>query len=289
MIEALKVWGFRKYYRLANRWAWRQQARVIQWQALDIPAPAGSIPVRVYHSDSGQGENKPLIVYFHGGGWMIGDLDTHHPFCMELSAGSGCTVVSVNYRLAPEHPFPAAADDCLAAVRWIATHLGEFGPGNGSLVLAGDSAGGNLALCTCLELDDLRESLAGVISIYPAVDHYSAGFASYVERAKGQLLTREQMRWFWDSYLASAAPESPQAQRAFPLRSDRLSVLPRTLVITSEHDPLRDEGIALAQRLRESDVETRYHHYNSPHGFACGEGPNSDHLAMMVEIVDWLR
>lgn len=286
MINSLKTWAARTFYRLSNRWVWRKQASDIQWRSLQIPSGAGSIQGRIYQTDSEA--DKPLIVFFHGGGWVIGDLETHHPFCLELSAKSGCRVISVDYRRAPEHPFPAAPDDCLAAVRWIAAHGEDLGWTSGRLVLAGDSAGGNLAVCTALELEELRPIVDGVIAIYPVADHYSAGFNSYVEHAKGQLLTRDLVHWFWDSYLDGAAPESSQVQRAMPLRSTELGLMPKTLVVTAERDPLRDEGIALAEKLRSRNVATRHHHYPSSHGFACSEGLSDDHLALMREIVDWL-
>lgn len=288
MFQSLKVWAFRLYYRLSNRWAWRNQSSDIHWGALEIPSPAGPIHGRLYNA--GGGSDKPLIVYFHGGGWVIGDLQTHHAFCLELSAKTGCTVIAVDYRLAPEYPFPAAPDDCLAAVQWIAGHLGDFGPCNGQLVLAGDSAGGNLALCTALQLEEgVRNLVTGTILLYPATDHYSAGFSSYVERAKGQLLTTATVQWFWDTYLGTADRDSPAVQCAYPLRASNLDALPRTLLVTAEFDPLRDEGAALADKLRDAGVEVRFRHFDqAAHGFACSEGLSDDHRAMMVDIVDWL-
>ena len=185
---------------------------------LQIPGPGGPLHARMYRGNSSA--DKPLIVYFHGGGWVIGDLLSHHPFCQTLSQKSGCTVISVDYRLAPEHPFPAAPDDCLAATRWVADHIGDFGPSNGRLVLAGDSAGANLATCTCLELDPgTRALVAGEIVKYPVVDHYSSLHPSYIERGSGQLLTSKVMRWFWDTYLAGLAADSVAARRAMPLHA----------------------------------------------------------------------
>ncbi|MEJ2530505.1 MAG: alpha/beta hydrolase fold domain-containing protein, partial [Halioglobus sp.] len=136
MFQRLKVWGLRRFYHHISDRGWKGRIGPPTWNPLQIPGPAGPIHARMYASQSGS--NRPLIVYFHGGGWVIGDLDTHHPFCQTLSDRSGCTVISIDYRLAPEHPFPAALDDCLTATRWIAGHIGDFGPSNHTLVVAGD-------------------------------------------------------------------------------------------------------------------------------------------------------
>ena len=288
MFQRLKVWGLRRYYHHISHRGWKGHIGPPSWNPLQIPGPAGPIHARMYASHSGG--DKPLIVYFHGGGWVIGDLDTHHPFCQTLSDRSGCTVISIDYRLAPEHPFPAALDDCLAATRWIAAHIGDFGPSNHTLVVAGDSAGGNLAVCTCLELDAAtRAMVAGEVVKYPVVDHYSANPPSYTERAKGQTLTSDFMIWFWDTYLAGCPPDSPDARRAMPLHSERLASLPPTFLITAEYDPLRDEGIAFAGKLRDAGVPLQYRHFDTAaHGFACSEGPNPDFEAYVGDLADWL-
>jgi acetyl esterase len=288
MLQTLKVWAFRKYYRFISAGGWRGYHSAIHWGALEMPSPAGPVHGRIYNSTAGA--DKPVIVYFHGGGWVIGDLDTHHPFCQALSQRCDCTVIAVDYRLAPEYPFPAAPDDCLAAVAWISDHLDDFGPSNGQLVIAGDSAGGNLAVCTCLGLDDAtREKIAGAMVIYPVVDHYSAGFPSYVERATGQKLTSNIMHWFWDTYLAGIDPRGPEAARAFPLQAGNLASLPATLLVTAEYDPLRDEGKAFSDRLRETGVNVHYRHFpDAAHGFACSEGPCKDHRALLDDVADWL-
>ncbi len=289
MLQKIKVWGFRKYYRFISARGWKGHRSEIHWGALEIPSSAGPIHGRIYNS--GAGADKPVVVYFHGGGWVIGDLETHHPFCQELSARCDCTVIAVDYRLAPEHPFPAGPEDCLAAVKWIAGHIGDFGPSNGRLVVAGDSAGGNLATCTCLELDPAtRDRIAGAAVLYPAVDHYTAGFPSYVERATGQTLTSNFMVFFWDTYLAGVDHRGPEAARAFPLHSDRLASLPPTLLVTAEFDPLRDEGRAFAEKLRAAGVQLHYRHFErAAHGFACSEGPNQDYVALLDDMAAWLE
>jgi acetyl esterase len=288
MLHKLKVWSLRHYYRFISARSWQGHRSAIHWGGLEIPSPVGPLHGRLYNASAGA--DKPLIVYFHGGGWVLGGLDTHHPLCLELSDLSGCTVIAVDYRLAPEHPYPTPADDCLAAVKWIAAHLGDFGPGNGKLVIAGDSAGGNLAAVTCLALEPgLQEQVAGAILIYPAVDDYSAGFDSYVENATGQPLTSSLMRWFWDTYLGELGRRNADTTRAFPLRADNLQAMPPTLLVTADLDPLRDEGIAFAEKLRAAGVPVNYRHFaGAAHGFASSAGPNADHRALVEMIADWL-
>ena len=289
VVQTLRVWGFRKYYRVSNALSWRGQAIPVSHTALDIPLPGSGIRARHYPNQ--RGGTKPLIVYFHGGGWVIGDLATHHPFCQALSETSGCTIIAIDYRLAPEHPFPAAQDDCVAATRWISGRVRELGPCNGQLVIAGDSAGGNLATCTCLEADDTtRRNIVGELLIYPATDHYSAGFGSYIEKATGQTLTTGIMQWFWDTYLGGRSASDPACQRAFPLRSAGMASLPPTLLVTAENDPLRDEGRAYAEKLRQAGVAVTYQHFaGAEHGFACSHGPSEDHRVFMTLCSDWLE
>jgi len=286
--QAIKVWVLRRYYRFVSAGHWRGHRSSTCGAALDIPGPAGPIHARLYRG--ARSAEHPLIVFFHGGGWVIGDLDTHDPFCRVLCERTGSTVIAIDYRRAPEHPYPAAADDCLAAVRWVADHVGDFGPTDHELVVAGDSAGGNLAACTCLALDEsTRGRVVGEVLIYPAADHYSAGYGSYVEKATGQLLTSKLMFWFWDTYLDKLARQPEQAQRAFPLRSERLGSLPPTFLVTAENDPLRDEGRVCADRLAEAGVPVTYRHFGlAAHGFACSEGPTADFEAMMSDLAAWI-
>ena len=138
MLQKLKVWVLRKYYRYVSARGWKGHIEDAPYSTLQIPTTTGFVAARMYASQAGA--DKPLIVYFHGGGWVIGDLETHHAYCQALSERSGCTVVAVEYRLAPEHPFPAAADDSLETTRWLADNLHQLGPCNGTLVIAGDSA-----------------------------------------------------------------------------------------------------------------------------------------------------
>ncbi len=224
-----------------------------------IDGPAGPLRVRIYRPPGGAA-SKPLVVFFHGGGWVVCDLDTHDAACRRLALGADAVLVSVDYRLAPEHRFPAAPDDCAAATRWAVGHAAALGADPGRFVLAGDSAGGNLACAVSLRLRDEDGPRArGQLLVYPVVDHWTAGFPSYAEFADGFGLTRDVMGWFWDHYLggpldaAGVAALSPQAA---PLRAPDLRGLPPALVMTAECDVLRDEGEAYAARLREAGVTT---------------------------------
>lgn len=229
-----------------------------------IPAPAAAIPARVY-TPEGRGP-LPVLVYFHGGGWVLGSLDTTDGICRALANGAGCIVVSVDYRLAPEHRFPAAADDALHATQWVAANAASLGGDPKRIAVAGDSAGGNLtAVVAQMARDRGTPALAFQLLIYPVTD---ANFetVSYRDNADDYLLTRDAMRWFWDHYVPDAAERSnPYAS---PLRASSLKGLPPALVITAEFDPLRDEGEAYAARMREAGVPVTLTRYNGMvHGF----------------------
>lgn len=286
MLQTLKVFLLRKFYRLASSYAWKGRTEDKPYSTFHASGPNGPIALRTYPNDSGA--DKPLMVYFHGGGWVIGDLDTHHPICQRLCDECGCTLIAVDYRLAPEHPFPAAQDDALAATTWIAEHSAELGPSNGEIILAGDSAGGHLAIATALELPGaLSPRLVGKIAIYPVTDHYTVDRVSYVEKGKGYALSKNLMVWFWDTYLAGN--QNPPG-RAFPLRSTNLTKLPPSMVITAEHDPLRDEGKAYAEALQAAGVEVAYSNYpDAQHGFAGGQGPTEECESLVREISQWVN
>jgi acetyl esterase len=227
-----------------------------------IPGPAGDLPVRVY-TPEGLGP-FPLVVFFHGGGWVLGDLDTHDPFCRALCSGTGCVVISVGYRLAPEHPFPTALDDALAATRWVGEHAAEVGGDPERIALAGDSAGGNLSAVTALRIrNEGGPTLRGQLLIYAAVGYHTPPTPSYSENAEGYGLTRESAVWFWGQYLAD---ESQAANpHAAPLLAPDLRGLPPALVITAEYDVLRDEGERYVERLRASGVPARLSRYDGVH------------------------
>ena len=286
-LTQLKTWLFRLYYRYISKKAWQDhpQGADLKVSTLLIPAPHGQISARMYHGAA----DRPLVIYFHGGGWVIGDLDTHDAFCRALANASGCTLMSIDYRLAPEHPFPAAHDDCLNASRWIMDNLNTLAPNNGKVVLAGDSAGGNLTACTAATL--LGEPrMAGALMIYPATEHYLAGLPSYTEQAKSGPLTSNIMRWFFDTYLGGVAPAAPEAKTVFVNRRCDYKGFPRSLVVTAERDPLRDDGRRLAIVMRQAGVDVTTHHYeDEAHGFACSEGPTPGHQHFIALAAEWLR
>ena len=220
---------------------------------LTADGPLGPIPLRVYRP-AGVPASTPLavLVFFHGGGWVIGDLETHDVLCRQLTAGSGVSVVSVDYRLAPEHKFPAAVDDAWAATRWVVAHAGELAVDASRLAVGGDSAGGNLAaVVALLARGKGAPAIAVQVLIYPVADLVGET-RSYRDFAEGYLLTREGMRWFIAHYLTAEAEAVDW--RASPLRAQSLAGLPPALIVTAGFDPLRDEGEAYAERLREAGV-----------------------------------
>ena len=228
-----------------------------------IPGPAGEIPIRVYRPNSD--EPLPAVVYFHGGGWVIGNIETHDATCQQLSTSVPAVVVSVDYRLAPEHPFPAAVEDCLAATNWVHEHAGDLGADGSRLAVAGDSAGGNLAAVVSIKARDAGgPRISFQLLVYPATD-LTRAFPSHLANGEGFLLTTGAMDWFLDHYVPESERKNPDAS---PLFADSLAGLPPALVITAEFDPLRDEGEAYAQRLRESGVDAKASRYDGMiHGF----------------------
>lgn len=227
-----------------------------------VPGAEGDLRARVCRPE-GEGP-FPTVVFFHGGGWVIGDLDTHDNMSRNVCRGSGAVVVAVDYRLAPEHPFPAAADDAVAAARWIAAHLDEFG-GDPRLGLAGDSAGGNLAAVVAQALRDDGTPLVAQFLIYPAVDA-EGEYPSRVENAKGYFLEKDTMDWFYGHY--AGAWEDAKDARLSPLHGADLSGLPPAVVVTAEYDPLRDEGEAYGEALRAAGVSADVRRYDGMiHGF----------------------
>jgi acetyl esterase len=245
-----------------------------------IPGPAGEIPVRIYNPEGP--DPKPVLVWYHGGGWVIGDLEGADFGCRMMANAAGCVVVSIDYRLAPEHKFPAAADDCFAATKWVAENAASFGGDPARLAVGGDSAGGNLAaVVSQMAKAGGGPAISFQLLVYPVTD-FGYHTQSYRDNAKGYLLTMESMEWFWNHYLNTTADgENPKAS---PLRAPDLSGLPRALVITAEFDPLRDEGEAYAGRLMEAGVPTSAVRFNGMiHGFyangAIEDGINSLNLA----------
>jgi acetyl esterase len=228
-----------------------------------IPGPAGDLGVRVY---TPHGEPPfPIVVWFHGGGWVVGTLDSYDPVCRALAAAVPAVVVAVDYRLAPEHRYPAAVEDAYAATLWASRNAAELGGSQQRLAVAGDSAGGNLAAVVALGARDRGGPAIGFqLLVYPITDH-AMDTASYREHADGYALTAAGMRWYWDHYLGGADGTAPDAS---PLRAAFFGGLPPALVVTAEHDVLRDEGEAYAARLRAAGVPADVRRYpGMVHGF----------------------
>ncbi|OYX39585.1 MULTISPECIES: alpha/beta hydrolase [unclassified Sphingomonas] len=229
---------------------------------LSAPGPAGEIPLRLFDSRADR-PASPALVFYHGGGFVIGDLDTHAGICAEMARQLDLPVIAVDYRLAPEHPFPAATDDCEAATRWIASSPAELGFSVTGLVLSGDSAGGNLTIVTAMALRDSAAAVPVIAQfpIYPTVDRADA-HDSYELFGEGRLLTKDGMKWFDEAYAAT-----PGDWRAAPLHANHRD-MPPTLVITAGLDPLRDQGRAYAAALIANGVPTVYREATGNiHGF----------------------
>jgi acetyl esterase len=230
--------------------------------------PHGPIPVRVYRPiDAGADAALPALVFFHGGGWVIGDLDTHDVLCRQLTAEAGIEVVAVDYRMAPEHKFPAAVDDAWAATRWVVANAGKLGVDPKRIAVGGDSAGGNLAAVVALLARDAGSpTIALQVLLYPVTDA-GTETASYRECGEGYLLTLDGMRWFYEHYMKS--PGDAADWRMSPLRAPSHAGVAPALIVTAGFDPLRDEGEAYARTLREAGVRVDYACYGGMiHGFA---------------------
>ena len=222
-----------------------------------IPGPGGDIPIRIYRPQDAHG----IVVFYHGGGWTIGDLDTHDEPCRQIALQSGATVVSVGYRLGPEARFPAAVVDSFAALTWAAENRDVLAEPGAKLAVCGDSAGGNLAAVMCLLARGLDGPLIHAqLLVYPPVDlRGTAGFESLATNGVGYILSAETIRWFQAQYLNDASDADDW--RASPLLANSLVGLPPALVITAEFDPLRDEGAAYAAALRDAGVDVTHTNY----------------------------
>lgn len=231
-----------------------------------IPGPAGDIPVRIYTPVAAGAGPLPCLVYYHGGGWVIGDLETHEGACRLLANDSGCRVVSVDYRLAPEHVFPAAPEDCFAALKWVAANARQLGVDPNRIAVGGDSAGGNLSAVVCqMARAAGGPSIAFQLLIYPATD-MALATASKKENATGYFLEERTMHYFYDLYVPRGTDENDP--RLSPLRAKTFTGLPPAYVITAQYDVLRDEGRLYAEKLKEAGVKVTHVNYDTLiHGF----------------------
>jgi acetyl esterase len=245
----------RRLYR--ERRAYVQPAPITMAEVRDssASAPHGAIGLRLYRPATAAAA-APALVYYHGGGWVIGDLDTHDVLCRELAHRAGCVVVAVDYRLAPEHRFPAAVDDCLAAARWVHAQAATLGIDPSRIALGGDSAGGNLATVTSIALRDNGGFLPRLqLLIYPGTDMRAIA-PSHGSNGQGYMLTSDSISYYRGHYLPDKADWTDW--RASPLLQPELSGLPPAFVLTAGFDPLRDEGREYADRLSQAGVPTQY-------------------------------
>lgn len=251
-----------------------------------IEGPGGSLRLRIYRPE-GPGP-FPLLLFIHGGGWVLCSLDTHDNVARELCIGAGAVVVSVDYRLAPEHRYPAAIDDCFAALEWTAAYAAEIGGDPARIAVAGDSAGGNLAAALALKTrDEGGPRLVGQLLIYPVTDYPSDAMASYAENNEGFGLTRESMEHYWDQYLGEAPADSPYAA---PLRARDLTRVAPAFVVTAEYDVLRDEGEAYGGALNAAGVPVEVARYDGVnHGFFSLGGLVGAATQAVEDACAWLK
>jgi acetyl esterase len=237
--------------------------RVLRVEDRTTAGPAGDVDVRLY-ADSDR-RDLPVVAFFHGGGWVLSSVDGHDTLARRIATTTGALVVSVDYRLAPEHPYPAPHDDCWAATAWLAEHADRWGGDPSRLAVCGDSAGGNLAAGVAIRARDEGVELALQALVYPCIDDRQDLYPSMTENAEGYFLTAADMRWFWDHFVP---PEHRCDPRAVPARADDLTGVAPAYVQTAAYDPLRDEGERYAERLRAAGVPVRVVRYPGVvHGF----------------------
>ena len=252
---------------------------------LTIPGPGGELPLRVYRPASAR--PLPALLYFFGGGWVLGTIDTADGVSRSLANSSGALVAVVGYRLAPEHPFPAAVEDCYAAVRWVAGHAEEIGADPARLVVGGDSAGGNLAAAVALRARAGGPALAGQLLVYPNTDQL-ADDRSMRAADDPFLFNRRSVAWYRRHYLAN--PDDAADPLASPFRAESLAGLPPALVITAEYDPLRDQGEAYAHRLADAGVQVELSRYpGMAHGFFTMAGTVDASRAAIQQASSFVR
>jgi acetyl esterase len=266
-LETLTPPAAREAYLAARQALQPESEDVAEVAALEAAGPAGAIPLRLYRGQGASTDRpQPALVFFHGGGWVIGDLESHDQVCRALANAARCIVVAVHYRLAPEHKFPAAVDDAVAATRWIAVNAASLGIDAGRLAVGGDSAGGNLAAVVALDARDRGgPPLKLQLLIYPSTD-MSLNWPSHERHADQLPLRRTTMQWFVGHYLRDAADRDDW--RASPLRAGSFEKLPPALVVTAAFDPLGDEGEAYVRALADAKVQVVHERFAGQiHGF----------------------
>ena len=258
-VHTLSPGEARSFYRDRRAFTQPEPPPVHEVRDLSMTGPGGTVPLRLFRPAPAGGSGAlPLLVYFHGGGWTIGDLDTHDVLCRQLALAGGCAVLSVDYRLAPEHRFPAAVDDCVAATRWARAQAGALGVDARRIVVGGDSAGGNLAAVVALVERDAATAgapLAGQLLIYPATDMRAVA-PSHQANGQGYLLTADSIAYYRGHYMPE--PASWSDWRGSPLLAKNHARLPPALVLTAGFDPLRDEGRQYADALSGAGNRVQY-------------------------------
>ena len=248
-------------------------------QVINLTIPEHNIPVRIYIP---KGEGLfPVISYFHGGGFVLMSLDSHDEVCRQLSTKTNAIVMSVDYKLAPEHPYPAGPQDSINAVKWMMKNAINYKGDGSKMAVMGDSAGGYMAINTALKLKEEGISLSAQVAAYPITDHYSSGQKSYEENKDGYILSADMMKWFWDNFLT----DSSTFDEASPLRSTDFKNLPPALIITANYDPLRDEGKAYADKLIAAGVDCIYINFENVHGFLGTGAMGQDALQQAVDFL----
>ncbi len=256
-------------------------------QDISVPGPAGDIPARLYAPTAG-GAPLPALAYFHGGGWVQGDLETHDGLCARLALWSGAMVVAFDYRLAPEHKFPAAVEDCCAAYSWLRENGAEIGADPARVAVGGDSAGGNLSVVVSQQAAGLGLAPPSFqILIYPATD-MTMSSASHAELADGAIIPRDRIDWYLQQYFEDGADR--RDPRASPLNAADLAGQPPALIISGGFDPLRDEARAYADRLTEAGVDVVHHEYPGQiHAFVSLTKAIPQGAAATREMADYMR
>jgi acetyl esterase/lipase len=287
--ETLTAPEARDYYMQARLVSNPEPPELKSAEPLSIPAPHGTIPARFYTPKTLRTKEglSPCLVFFHGGGWVIGNLETHDVVCRKLAHEGEVIVISVDYRLAPEHKFPAAVDDAVTATNWIAANAKQLGIDAARLMVGGDSAGGNLAAVVSLHARDHGGAkIAGQVLVYPATE-FARTHASHREPETSILLTHSVIGWFANHYMGDADRSD---WRASPARAKTLAGLPPACVLTAGADPLRDEGDEYAARLKEAGVPVAYKHFPGQfHGFfTMGKLLKQADVAV-TDIATWLK
>jgi len=286
--ETLSAPEAREFYMAARLVSNPEPPELLSAEPLSIPAPHGAIPARVYVPKNLRNRSglSPSLMFFHGGGWVIGNLETHDVVCRKLAHEGEMMVISVDYRLAPEHRFPAAVDDAITATKWIAANAERLAIDPARLVVGGDSAGGNLAAVVSLAAREDGPRIAGQLLIYPSTD-MSRRHPSHSEPETSVLLTHSVIGWFLNHYFGDADIND---WRASPARAKSLAGLPPAYVLTAGADPLRDEGDEYAARLKAAGVAVTYRHFPGQfHGFfTMGKLLNQANVAVS-EIATWLK